>query len=113
MRIIAGVAGVVCALCAAGVAWFIASRLATDAVAMAIGIVFGVVAALPTAVLLAASRSQAPIEEKPLRRPRLYIYIDGSAQPGATTAGSQAPQPGAGSELATDDDYEWLEGNDQ
>ncbi len=45
-------------------AWYVGSRLSSDAIGMALGVMFGVVAALPAALLVLASQRRARVDEE-------------------------------------------------
>ena len=64
-------------------AWYIGSRLSSDAIGMALGVMFGVVAALPAALLVLASQRRARMDEEPTT----------SRERGSSYAFSGPPQP--------------------
>jgi hypothetical protein len=53
-------------------AWKLAMRISPDAVGMAIGMLFGVLAGLPTAALMLASNRRSQYEEDDYPQPRSY-----------------------------------------
>jgi hypothetical protein len=68
-------------LCA--LSWFFASILSPDAVGMAVGMLFGVLAGIPTALLvLAANRHREPeADYTPVRQPPVVVLYPPKPQP--------------------------------
>ena len=92
-------------------AWRIGSALDSDAVSMAVGVFFGVLAGVPAALLVLAARSREdrasePVDGLPVRYDRNpypaqpQIIVVTPAPYGTAPAESQAPAPYAG--LLTD-----------
>ena len=50
--------------------WRIGGELSPDAMGMAIGMLFGVMAGIPTALLVLASERREPSERRPFERPQ-------------------------------------------
>lgn len=77
-------------------AWLFAGRLSADALGMAVGLVFGVFAGLPTALLVLAANRRPPIDEY-CRDERRYNNRQLAAPPVIVIASPQSPQqyPGA------------------
>ena len=90
-------------------AWSIANRLSADAIGMALGLGFGVLAGIPAALLvLVASRRRAPWEEEDeetaTRPPMGYLPYGGQPPVVVVTSGMQQPaMNGAG--YAAQDGY--------
>lgn len=84
----------------------IGQRMSTDAMAVMVGVVFGVAASIPTSLLIALAMRGARRPEPPYRRddyqpsppaPQIYVVNPGQLAPGSPTAGQPAlPQPPAG-----------------
>lgn len=79
----------------------IGQRMSTDAMAVMIGVVFGVAASIPTSLLIALAARGSRREEPPYRRddyqpappaPQIYVVSPGQMAPGLPGAGHQALQ---------------------
>jgi hypothetical protein len=64
-------------------AWYVGSRLSSDAIGMALGVMFGVVATLPVALIVLAVRRRSHEDEESARAPG----------PSGGYSLSRAPQP--------------------
>lgn len=80
--------------------WRIGSSLSADALSMAVGILFGVMAGIPTALLVMASgRRREVADEERRQRSGAYPMMGGyfpQQPPVIVVAGPQAMQPGLG-----------------
>lgn len=76
-------------------AWRIAGQLSADALGMAVGVLFGVLAGVPTALMVMASsrRRQAEEEEATTRRRQSAQNMQHPAPYGGYGPGAYAPQP--------------------
>lgn len=88
--------------------WFIGSRLSSDAIGMALGVMFGVLAALPAALLVLASQRRSRADEDvvsvnsdrtagygfsgPPQPPVIIVTGPGLQQQGGAPAGYLAPE---------------------
>jgi hypothetical protein len=93
------VLGTICFVCVVG--WKVADKLSTDALSMGIGVVFGVLAGVPTALMvLAASRRKEPAERpvqqyQPPQQPMIVMMggPQGWEQPSQQSYIEQDPIP--------------------
>lgn len=75
-------------------AWRIAGQLSADALGMAVGILFGVMAGVPTALMVMASgRRRAAEEEETNNRRRQSQAMQHPSHYGGYAAGGYPPQP--------------------
>ena len=78
-------------------AWRIAGQLSADALGMAVGVLFGVMAGVPTALMVMASGRRRAEEEEETTKRRRQQQPQGMQQhpgyPGGYGAGGYAPQP--------------------
>jgi hypothetical protein len=82
-------------------AWFVASRLSSDAIGMIIGLLFGVLAGVPAALLvLVANRRRTAEEAEPRGRPGYGGYPALPQPPVIVVTGSAPQQPGANGRYA-------------
>jgi len=82
----------------------IGQRMSTDAMAVVIGVIFGVAASIPTSLLIALAARGKSAPQAPYRRddyhhapaaPQIYVVTPGQAAPGLMAAGGQIQaQPG-------------------
>lgn len=64
-------------VCAAG--WFIGERLSPDALGLALGVIFGMMAAVPAALIAISTRRDPPPAQPPAQQP--VIIIAAQSQP--------------------------------
>ncbi len=73
---------VMCLVFVAVAGWRIGDRLSSDALGMAIGVLFGIVAGIPTALLLlASSKRRAETEDEPRANPQGRFAQNGYGYP--------------------------------
>lgn len=88
----------------------IGERMSTDAMAVMVGVVFGVAASIPTSLLIALAARGSRRPEPPYRRddyqpsppaPQIYVVSPGAAAPGLPGPAQPAlPQPPGGYTMA-------------
>lgn len=70
---------------AGALAWQIGSRLSSDAISMALGVAFGVLAGVPTAILVMAGQRRQepprPPQQAPAPQPPVIVIHGGQALP--------------------------------
>lgn len=84
------------------IGWRVAGSLGSDALGMAVGVLFGILAGIPTALLMLAANNRRHPETLPPPAPQVTIinhYHATPAQPQLAAPAPTAAEPGAGTAL--------------
>jgi len=91
---------IVCLVFVAVAGWRIADRLSSDAIGMAVGVLFGIMAGIPAALMLLAANRRRSESEEPVRAqgqnrflPNGYGAYPPQQPPVIVLAGHAAPHP--------------------